>query len=42
MQICTERVEIYVGGGITSESKAELEWEETVNKSKTMLKVLLT
>ncbi|MGB3145678.1 MAG: chorismate-binding protein, partial [Maribacter sp.] len=42
MQIFKERVEIYVGGGITSESKAELEWEETVNKSKTMFKVLLT
>lgn len=33
-------INIYVGGGITKVSKPEEEWEETVNKSKTMLKVL--
>ena len=40
MQVYENRVEIYVGGGITSGSQPVLEWEETVNKSKTMLKVL--
>lgn len=31
---------IYVGGGITKDSKAKKEWEETIAKSKTMKKVL--
>ncbi|WP_179345181.1 chorismate-binding protein [Winogradskyella ursingii] len=31
---------IYVGGGITKDSNPENEWEETVNKTKTILKVL--
>ncbi len=31
---------IYVGGGITASSIAEKEWEETENKSQTLLKVL--
>ena len=32
---------IYVGGGITVDSNSELEWKETVNKSNTMLKVVV-
>jgi isochorismate synthase len=31
---------IYVGGGITKDSNAKKEWEETIAKSKTMKKVL--
>jgi isochorismate synthase len=31
---------IYIGGGITKDSKPEKEWLETVNKSKTIKKVL--
>ncbi|WP_019038122.1 chorismate-binding protein [Psychroflexus tropicus] len=34
------RVHIYVGGGITKDSIPLDEWEETKNKSRTMLKVL--
>lgn len=34
------QVSLYVGGGITAESQPEDEWEETQNKSQTMLKVL--
>lgn len=34
------KINIYVGGGITKDSIPEDEWAETVNKSRTMLKVL--
>ncbi|MBZ9651143.1 chorismate-binding protein [Psychroflexus montanilacus] len=34
------KINIYVGGGITKDSDPEEEWAETVNKSRTMLKVL--
>ncbi|MFP2994693.1 chorismate-binding protein [Spongiivirga sp. MCCC 1A20706] len=40
MQLFDDKVAIYVGGGITSESVAKNEWEETVYKSKTMLNIL--
>ena len=30
----------YVGGGFTPDSVAELEWEETENKSQTLLRLL--
>ncbi|OMP30922.1 chorismate-binding protein [Mangrovimonas sp. DI 80] len=40
MQLKDDAALIYVGGGITKDSNPELEWEETVNKSKTMKKVL--
>jgi len=40
MQVHKNNVEIYVGGGITSLSNAEAEWEETVNKSLIMKKIL--
>lgn len=33
-------VSLYVGGGLTKDSIPEDEWKETVNKSRTMLKVL--
>ncbi|MBZ9786103.1 chorismate-binding protein [Psychroflexus sp. CAK57W] len=34
------KINIYVGGGLTKDSIPEEEWAETVNKSRTMLKVL--
>lgn len=40
MQLESDAALIYVGGGITKDSNPELEWEETVNKSKTMKRVL--
>lgn len=39
-QLKNDSAYIYVGGGITKDSIAEKEWEETVNKSKTIVKVL--
>ncbi|MBC2845314.1 chorismate-binding protein [Winogradskyella flava] len=39
-QIKDNKVLIYVGGGITKDSIAENEWEETVNKTKTIVNVL--
>ena len=35
-----EIAEVYVGGGITKDSNAKKDWEETIAKSKTMKKVL--
>ena len=40
MQIKNNKALIYVGGGITKSSDPEKEWLETVNKSKTIKKVL--
>ncbi len=40
MQLNDDKAYIYVGGGITKDSDAEREWEETVAKSETMLKIL--
>jgi isochorismate synthase len=40
MSYADGKIHIYVGGGITKDSIPEDEWTETVNKSKTMLKVL--
>ena len=40
MKLNKKSISIYVGGGITKDSEPESEWEETVNKSKTMLNVL--
>ncbi len=40
MQIKSEEAIIFVGGGVTKDSNAEKEWEETVAKSQTMKKVL--
>ncbi len=41
MQWEKNTVNIYVGGGITAQSNAELEWQETQNKAQTMLSVFL-
>jgi isochorismate synthase len=40
MKIENKVASIFVGGGITKDSNAEKEWEETVSKSKTMKRVL--
>lgn len=40
MQLNDEHVYIYVGGGITKDSDAEMEWEETVHKSQTIKRIL--
>ena len=40
MNIDKNKVSIFVGGGITEESIAEKEWEETVSKSQIMKRVL--
>ncbi|MFD0964097.1 chorismate-binding protein [Pseudofulvibacter geojedonensis] len=41
MQYENNQVAIYVGGGITKDSNPEMEFQETVNKTSTMKKVLL-
>ncbi len=41
MQKIGNLMRIYVGGGVTKDSDPEKEWQETVNKSRTMLKVLM-
>jgi len=40
MKIDADTVTLFVGGGITEDSIAENEWQETVNKSHTMKRVL--
>jgi isochorismate synthase len=40
MKIVKNKAIIYVGGGITKDSNVENEWEETVNKTKVIKKVL--
>ncbi|MFS4447191.1 chorismate-binding protein [Maribacter sp. 2307UL18-2] len=40
MQLQDDTAIVYVGGGITKDSNAELEWEETIAKTNTMLQVL--
>ena len=39
-QIINKKALVYVGGGITRDSDPEKEWNETVNKTKTIVKVL--
>ncbi|MCM4171646.1 isochorismate synthase [Arenibacter sp. TNZ] len=41
MQILGNSVKIYVGGGITKRSVPEKEWQETKDKSSTMLNIVL-
>ncbi len=40
MKIENDQAHIYVGGGITTDSNPEAEWDETQNKLQTMLQVL--
>jgi isochorismate synthase len=39
-RLCVNRVNLYVGGGITADSNAHKEWEETEMKSKTIINIL--
>ena len=39
-QLKRESISLYVGAGITAESDAEQEWEETQNKAQTILQAL--
>ncbi len=41
LELINERLLLYVGGGITSSSLAENEWEETMHKASTLSSVLL-
>ncbi len=40
MQFHSENLQLYVGGGIVKGSIPEQEWQETVNKSQTLLEIL--
>jgi isochorismate synthase len=40
MQLNEGNALLYIGGGITKDSNAENEWQETVNKAKIMKRVL--
>jgi isochorismate synthase len=40
MQVFDDRLVLYIGGGITSDSVPEEEWEETEMKAETLLSVL--
>jgi len=40
MQVFKDHFALYVGGGLTAESTAESEWEETTTKSKTLESVI--
>ena len=39
-EVCDHTIYCYVGGGFTPDSVPELEWEETENKSQTLLRLL--
>ncbi|MEY4804125.1 MAG: hypothetical protein RL331_644 [Bacteroidota bacterium] len=39
-EVCNHTLYCYVGGGFTPDSVPELEWEETENKSQTLLRLL--
>ncbi|MEN8138247.1 MAG: chorismate-binding protein [Bacteroidota bacterium] len=41
LQVVRDGVKFFVGGGITEDSLAESEWEETVNKSNTLKDIVL-
>lgn len=40
MEIFPNRVQLYVGGGLTSQSQVEAEWSETEHKAQTLLKTI--
>lgn len=39
-QICKNEIHLYLGGGYTSDSNPLLEWDETENKSRTILDII--
>ena len=40
MEIFPNKVQLYVGGGLTSQSQVDLEWNETEHKAQTLLKTI--
>ena len=40
MQLIGDSAKVYVGGGIVASSDPEKEWQETVDKARTMMQVL--
>ena len=40
MQLESNKAYLYVGGGVTKDSDPEKEWQETVAKSNTMLRIM--
>ncbi len=40
MKIFEDRIQLFAGGGITAESRAETEWNETQTKIQTLMKVI--
>ena len=42
MQLNNNQAILYVGGGITSDSNIENEWQETVNKTNTIKNVIVS
>ena len=40
MNIIGNKANVYVGGGITKDSNAKKEWEETVSKTETIKTIL--
>lgn len=40
MKVCKSAAYLYIGGGITSESKVDEEWIETIEKSRTLLEII--
>lgn len=40
MQIFKDQLALYIGGGLTKDSEAEQEWQETVEKAKTLLAII--
>jgi isochorismate synthase len=40
MKVYNDRLVLYIGGGITHDSVAEEEWEETEIKAETLLSVI--
>ena len=40
MRLYKDRIQLFAGGGIMLDSKAEIEWNETQTKLQTLMKVL--
>jgi isochorismate synthase len=39
-QVTKGKINLYVGGGYTKDSNPEMEWQETENKSRTILNLV--
>jgi isochorismate synthase len=40
MRIYNDRIQLFAGGGITAESRPEIEWNETQTKIQTLMRVI--